>query len=111
MHTGEEGLLEGDERFHVDESLTPAVRGTGTEDIFNSGWYYNRGRVIQPLHGANSTRSEGRVDQYRWYLGDYIPFNHGLGGGIEHGPTNNFNADYSSWSYIYLASPSALLKD
>lgn len=110
VHTGQEGLLEGDERFHVDGMLTPGVRGTGTEDCFNSGWYYNRGRTINALHGANSTRTEGWVDQYRWYLSDYIPFSDGLTGGIEHGPTNDANADYSTWSFLYLAPRSALLQ-
>jgi hypothetical protein len=110
VHTRDEGLLEGDERFHVDGMLTPGVRGTGTEDCFNSGWYYNRGRSINALHGANSTRSEGWIDQYRWYLSDYIPFSSDLTGGIEHGPINDANADYSTWSLLYLAPRSASLQ-
>ena len=98
IHDGYEGLIEGDERWHVDGARTPQVRGTGTEDIFNSGWYYGRGRLITALHGANSTRSEGWIDQIRWYVGDSIPFAGRLTGGVEHGGLNDANADYSSWT-------------
>ncbi|HYO52263.1 DUF2961 domain-containing protein [Archangium sp.] len=37
------GGLEGDERVHVDGSLTPQLYGTGTEDFYESGWYFSRG--------------------------------------------------------------------
>lgn len=103
VHSGNEGLIEGDERWHVDGLRTPGVRGTGTEDVFNGGWYYNRGRVLHAVHGVNSTRMEGWIDQYRWYVGDYIPFADGLAGGIEHGGSNDLNADYSSWVFYYHA--------
>ena len=108
VHSGDEGLIEGDERWHVDASLTPQVRGTGTEDVFNGGWYYNRGRVIAPLHGANSTCMEGWIDQYRWYVADAISFGDHIRGGIEHGGMNDLNADYSSWTYLYLAPRAGL---
>lgn len=110
VHSGGEGFIEGDERFHTDGARTPTVRGTGTEDIFNSAWYYNRGRVITAVHGANSTRSEGWVDQYRWYLSDAIPFAAGLQGGIEHGGGNDIDADYSSWVFLYQTPAPALLR-
>ena len=109
VHSGDEGLIEGDERWHLDGSLAPQVRGTGTEDIFNGGWYYNRGRVIAPLHGANSTRLEGWIDQYRWYIADAITFSDHVRGGIEHGGVNELNADYSSWTYLYLAPDTGML--
>lgn len=107
IQSGSEGLLEGDERWHVDGLRTPGVRGTGTEDVFNGGWYYNRGRVLHALHGVNSTRFEGWVDQYRWYVGDYIPFAGGLAGGIEHGGSNELDTDYSSWVFYYHAPQAA----
>jgi hypothetical protein len=110
VHSGGEGFIEGDERFYADGARTPAVRGTGTEDIFNGAWYYNRGRVITALHGANSTRSEGWVDQFRWYLPDAIPFVASLLGGIEHGGGNDIDADYSSWAYLYQTALPALLR-
>lgn len=111
VHSGNEGLIEGDERFHVDGTRTPQPRGTGTEDVFNGAWYYNRGRFTTALHGASSTRSEGWIDQYRWYLGDHIPFADRLAGGIEHGGVNDINADYSSWAYVYLSADSAMLRE
>ncbi len=109
VHSGNEGLIEGDERWHVDGGATPQVRGTGTEDVFNGGWYYNRGRVITPVHGVNSTRLEGWIDQYRWYIADAIVFGAHLRGGIEHGATNDLDADYSSWTYAYLAPQAGVL--
>ncbi|MEA3338003.1 MAG: DUF2961 domain-containing protein [Chloroflexota bacterium] len=109
VHSGNEAFIEGDERWHVDGARTPQVRGTGTEDVFNGGWYYNRGRIIRPVHGANSTRLEGWIDQYRWFLNDFISFADRLDGGIEHGPTNDINGDYSSWTFAYAAEGSALL--
>ncbi len=112
VHSGDEGLIEGDERWHVDGSVTPQVRGTGTEDVFNGGWYYNRGRIIAPVHGANSTRLEGWIDQYRWYIADSISFGAHVRGGIEHGGVNDINADYSSWTFAYVAQQAgALLHD
>lgn len=110
VHSGEEAFIEGDERWHLDGTTTPQVRGTGTEDIFNGGWYYNRGRIITAVHGANSTRMEGWIDQYRLYIADAISFGDHVHGGIEHGGVNDINTDYSSWTYAYLASDLDMLQ-
>ena len=35
--------LEGDERIFIDGKLTPELYGTGTEDFYESGWYFRGG--------------------------------------------------------------------
>src|SRR5437763_10945118 len=37
------GFLEGDEMIYVNGEDKPSIIGTGTEDYFSSGWYYDRG--------------------------------------------------------------------
>ncbi|MBE0699077.1 MAG: DUF2961 domain-containing protein, partial [Anaerolineaceae bacterium] len=37
------GMLEGWERIYVDGETSPSVTGTGTEDYFNSGFYFQNG--------------------------------------------------------------------
>jgi hypothetical protein len=36
-------FLEGDESIFVDDNPSPAIHGTGTEDFFNGGWYFENG--------------------------------------------------------------------
>ena len=35
------GFLEGDEMVYVDGADKPCINGTGTEDYFCSGWYFD----------------------------------------------------------------------
>lgn len=43
--------LEGDERIYVDDSGTPSINGTGTEDFYNGGWYFQYGTYTLPMSG------------------------------------------------------------
>ncbi|MBP1656668.1 MAG: hypothetical protein H6Q31_1269 [Bacteroidetes bacterium] len=43
--------LEGDEMVYVDGEKRPSLQGTGTEDYFNGGWYFNKGEFAAPYHG------------------------------------------------------------
>lgn len=59
------GFLEGDEMIYVDQpnpnpqtpehwnhpEAVPQVNGTGTEDCFGGGWYFNNGPFSAPYHG------------------------------------------------------------
>lgn len=84
-------FLEGDERVRVDGSLSPSIYGTGTEDAFNSGFYYARGPLSTATHGAGlpltnpdltQTRSQYRVfgaDGALWERGIYFGMEHGGG--------------------------------
>jgi hypothetical protein len=52
--------LEGNERVFIDGETTPSIIGTGTEDYFSSGWYFDTGPYSAPYHGAtDASRSSG----------------------------------------------------
>lgn len=87
-------MLEADEIVRVDG--TQVLHGTGTEDAYNGGYYYNWVKTvggepegeypqsaIRPLHGLLYAHREAgveysRADQYRWALGDRMPFEQSL---------------------------------
>ncbi|EWM18497.1 glycoside hydrolase family 172 protein [Kutzneria sp. 744] len=100
--------LEGDERAYVDGSASPAWHGTGTEDFYESGWYFRDGTTYaMPLVGNPAYQTAGDGCQYdctgayRLLLPDSVPFDTGLRFGIEHGPANDAAAAYSSTAYWY----------
>ncbi|MBI5300547.1 MAG: DUF2961 domain-containing protein [Chloroflexi bacterium] len=95
-------FLEGDERIYIDDSRTPAIHGTGTEDFFNGGWYFRSGTFSLPLHGLSADLRDSsfeRIGMYRLFLQDAIPFNKHLTVGVEHGPIND--ADEEAWALAY----------
>lgn len=53
------GYLEGDERAEVDGSPTPAWYGTGVEDFFDGGFYFDHGAYAGPLSGATRVDADG----------------------------------------------------
>ncbi|SFT84616.1 Protein of unknown function [Actinopolyspora lacussalsi subsp. righensis] len=100
--------LEGDERFYVDGSASPAWYGTGTEDFYESGWYFRGGTTFaMPLAGNPAYEYSGdgcRYDctgTYRLLVSDAVSFDSEIVAGIEHGPANNEPARYSSTAYWY----------
>ncbi len=98
------GYLEGDERFYIDGKRTPDVYGTGTEDYYNGGWYFNRGPFALPLHGnPDHVAPEGEdwTACYRLHLADRVPFRSHLRAAIEHGWENNIEGTYASVAYWY----------
>ncbi len=101
------GYLEGDERIFVDGERTPSIIGTGTEDYFSSGWYYDTGVYSAPYHGVTIKDNElGRINTYRWHIEDPIPFERSLRFDIEHGGVNDVpNVDYTSVAYWYQTHP------
>lgn len=106
-------ILEGDDIVTVDGERT--LYGTGLEDAYNGGYYYNHvlvqdddGDVRYPdsgtgpfsglLHLDNLKLGDSfvRADQYRWLIGDCVPFttginvrneNYGLGADVLYGST------------------------
>jgi hypothetical protein len=84
-----QSFLEGDERVHVDGARSPSIHGTGTEDFFNGGYYYNHGAFTLPTHGAGALLTSpvfrGAQSQYRVLLADPIVWSRGLAFGMEHG--------------------------
>ncbi|WP_240772408.1 glycoside hydrolase family 172 protein [Nocardia sp. CS682] len=101
-------FMEGDEKVYVDGSATPQLHGTGTEDFYEGGWFFDYGkRYTLPLTGQPTVRmtDNGCPDYcataYRLMLADSVGYRSSLRFGIEHGPTNDEQADYSSTAFLY----------
>jgi hypothetical protein len=102
-------FLEGNEMVYIDGDAKPAIEGTGTEDYFCSGWYFDRGVYSAPYHGVIiKEEKRPRISAYRWHVEDAIPFSKSIRFTIEHGAENTVPADYSSVAYYYLAGPSPM---
>lgn len=103
------GYLEGDERVYADGAHTPQLHGTGTEDLYEGGWYFNRGPFTHPVNGesANEGGAYGCpsgsdcTSAYRLMLNDAVPFSDSLTFGIEHGGVDDQDATYASTAYWY----------
>jgi hypothetical protein len=91
---GPANYLEGDERVYVDGSRTPRWQGTGNEDFYNGGFYFDRGGAYgfahafpftgAPLHEfAGATLKASRM--YRLMLTESLPFQRGLEVRLERG--------------------------
>ncbi len=99
-------FLEGNEMVYIDGETKPSIEGTGTEDYFSSGWYFDRGLYSAPYHGVViKDEKHPRISAYRWHVEDAIPFTKSIRFTIEHGAEDKVPADYSSVAYYYLAGP------
>ncbi len=97
------GFLEGDEIFEADG--VRVFNGTGTEDYFNSGWYFLTGPVVSRLHGC-VRRTGDSVIAYRFHITDIVPWKKEFVAQIEHGGTNDTEGvEYSSVAYWYQREP------
>jgi hypothetical protein len=103
---GDTGFFEGDEQVMIDGQL--AIHGTGTEDMFNGGWYGLPGRwndrASFPLNGAlDYSRQIARTGGYRLLVSDAYSFNKSLKFTVEHGPEHNAaDGDYAGTVFYYL---------
>jgi D-arabinan exo alpha-(1,3)/(1,5)-arabinofuranosidase (non-reducing end) len=96
--------LEGDERIYVDDDNTPAFYGTGTEDFFNGGFYFDHGPYTQPLSGNPAHLAAGGIDRtsaYRFFLQDAVPFRRRIRVSLQHGGHNEATADVWTLAYYY----------
>jgi hypothetical protein len=107
--------LEGDERVYVDGAASPTLYGTGSEDFYESGWYFRDGTTYaMPEAGNPAYELDGdgcRYDctgAYRLMVGDAVSFGSSLRFDIEHGPVDNEPADYSSTAYWYGTAKASL---
>ncbi|MFA5864302.1 MAG: DUF2961 domain-containing protein [Phycisphaerae bacterium] len=116
-------ILEGDDIITTDNQTLP---GTGLEDAYNGGFYYNwifwpsviepEGQqphwAIRPYYGllqmnslvdAITQKLSGvyRVDQYRWLIPDYIPFKQSINVQLENYELNA-NVTFGSTAFYYL---------
>ncbi len=98
-------ILEGDEQMRVDGSLNPSWLGTGLEDYFNGGWYYQN-PFIQSTYGL-IFKAPSRTVQYRVHLADAVQFNRSFGMWFERGPGNASKGWMESVAFYYLNTPGA----
>lgn len=107
LFNGPRGYLEGDEHVTTDDVRGPTLQGTGTEDFFEGGWYFNRGPFSNPQNGdtaheGNQPNCQFACDSaYRTLITDAIPYQALLHFGIEHGGTDNMPALYSTLVFRY----------
>ncbi len=96
-------FLEGDEQALVDGRDAGEWTGTGTEDYFNCGWYFNEGTLSRPWHGLSRKDEErGEISTWRLHVGDAIPFTKSLEFRIEHGGQNDQpGVEYASVAWWY----------
>lgn len=99
-------LLEGDEIMFRDNAQKPFWHGTGLEDYFNGGWYYQN-VVCRPLHGL-LFKSFFRAVQYRLHLPDPVLFKKSFNMIFERGPENKSRGWIESTAFYYLAQPQAV---
>jgi hypothetical protein len=106
VNTPRRDYLEGDERVFLDGSFHPEIYGTGTEDMFNGGFYFDRGPFRLALHGAPYHQflenGEDQTAMYRLMLTDGVTFASSLYAGLEGGPTANRSVRARTIAYYYL---------
>ena len=106
---GNTGFFEGDDVVDIDGRL--AVHGTGTEDMFNGGWYglparWNNRASLSLSGSLDYSRQISRTGGYRWLIGDAYRFDQSLKFTVEHGPEGNADdADYAGTLFYYLDRP------
>ena len=105
-------FCEGDDQVRVDDekfatsakfpTVVAPSNGTGTEDFFNSAWYFSEGIKALPLSACLVRQGFGRIDAFRFFLNDAPVFQQSLDAQIEHGGVNETEGDYySSVSFWY----------
>jgi hypothetical protein len=108
------GYCEGDDQVRVDEQKWGAPtkdfpdtvvgpwNGTGTEDCFNSAWYFGDGLVSRPMNATLVREDLGRIDTFRFFVNDAPVWQDSINAQIEHGGTNDGDGlYYSSVAFWY----------
>jgi hypothetical protein len=117
-HRANLNTLEGDPRFFFDDSLTPQVQGTGTEEWGGGGDYWGGRNMTLPFAGhpvgaRDAKSAKGEADKiesaYRFLLADLMPFGRNARICLEHGGTNESTEHYETVTYWY-GTPGASLE-
>lgn len=92
-NSGGQWFMEGDERVYVDGARSPSIYGTGTEDEFDGGYYFNQGPFSLPFNGAGplgktGTTQGGTQSAYRIYGDDGVIWSDRLDYGQQAGGDN-----------------------
>ena len=96
-------VLEGDESIRKDGEKKPGWLGTGLEDYFNGGWYYQN-VMAGPTHGL-FVKEPFRAVQYRVHAMDPSRFAQSLDMEFERGPDHASRAYFESVGWAYLDRP------
>jgi hypothetical protein len=104
---------EGDIRFYLDGSRSPAFYGTGTEDYYHQACWPNKDNHT-PYHGCAGDVAEqakraggGKTfydfpaSYYRMHLEAPVRFRSAIRCGIEHGGVNDTDSRYASLAFWY----------
>lgn len=62
--------MEGDTRMRIDATVAPGWQGSGLEDFYNGGFYFDHGAYRQPWSGASAVDIQGESAMWRLLLGD-----------------------------------------
>ena len=62
---GSSEYLEADERVYVDGGIAPRWYGTGLEDFYNGGFYFDAGAYFTPLAGASKVAPGATTSAWR----------------------------------------------
>jgi hypothetical protein len=88
--------LEGNETLVADGKV---YEGTGTEDFFNSAWYFPDKPFVRAYGGLTEKNAlPPRVAMYRLMIGDAVPFKRDFRFDFEVG--NGNNADDLEWRWL-----------
>eukprot|EP00002_Diphylleia_rotans_P010086 TRINITY_DN20481_c0_g1_i1.p1 TRINITY_DN20481_c0_g1~~TRINITY_DN20481_c0_g1_i1.p1 ORF type:complete len:734 (-),score=114.73 TRINITY_DN20481_c0_g1_i1:81-2282(-) len=100
--------FEGDERFYIDDEMTCAIHGTGTEDYFNTGHLFDRMHNFSMVFHGNPfywkiSAETYNLHAYRIHLQDFLTFHKGITMGMETAPSviGWTTADYTSLVLYY----------
>ena len=95
--------LEGNELIRADGKL---YEGTGTEDFFNSAWYFPE-KPFSGAYGGMTFKNPlpPQVSMYRWLVPDALPFSQGLKFDFEHGNGNNATDVEFRWLVCWYQKP------
>lgn len=116
-------ILEGDDVITIEPDTVrqTVLNGTGMEDAYNGGYFYNHvaeqtndGDVADPRYGIGPYHgllymdffnlpgfTRTRVDQYRWMIGDSVPFTDGINVKIEN-YGNSAGVLFGSTAFCYM---------
>jgi len=126
VESGNENFLEGCYHMYTgDDEFPGTILSTGTEDYFDSAWYFNAGEFHLPVSGFthfNANATDVTWSAYRFHEMDPLGFNHGFrlvwrngdalspsgikclmetGGAIVGTPTPSNVVAYA-WAYVWL---------
>lgn len=110
---------EGDERFYLDGSMSPAFHGTGSEDYYLCCYWPNY-NINLPFAGCvGNIKQEAGLDgqfgtipacYYRFHLEAPIPFHSQIDARIEHGGDSDIHSLYRTLSFFYVNPHSNLIQ-